>query len=372
MIVYIIMIVVLVAALLIMYFAMRSQSERMAQEAELRFKALARETLDQNARTVNDENARQLQSLLTPLRMRLEDFNRSAEATTRDAAASRRSLADQIDRLLKLNLTIGEEARNLSQALRGNNRAQGEWGETMLQTILESAGLKEGLNYRPQLTRTASGEVLRNDEGQMVRPDMVIFLPGSRNIIVDSKTSLSAYVDYCSASTKEAEAEAAKRHIASIRRHIEQLSAKGYTKSVENAADQILMFIPNDAALILALDRDPSLLNFATQRKISLVTPTQLMSTVMLIAELWRKDTQDRNAAETAKLGGLLYDSVAQFLKDMKNVERNLDAAKTAYLSATARLTDGPRSIVARAERLREMGAKNTRTITDDFATKTP
>lgn len=341
--------------------------DRQLQIAQQQYRILANESLEKNVRSLQETNTTQLNSLLSPLRMRIEDFNRSIAQNHTDATASRRSLADQIRNLTELNLSIGNEARNLAGALRGNTRVQGRWGETLLETLLEKAGLKKGVNFDTQVTRDASGQTLRDEQGRAMRPDMVVLLPDERCIIIDSKTSLSAYLDYCEAETPEVRQEALKRHTQSVRKHVDELSAKGYLSGYKGAVEQILMFIPNDAAMIAALEGDGSLIEYAADRKISIVSPTQLMSVLMLVAQIWRKENQDRNAAEIAKLGGLLYDSVESFLKDFQGIETSLKKATDSYHSAMGKLTTGPRSLVSRAERMKQMGAKTSKTIPTPF-----
>lgn len=344
---------------LLFYF--KSQIKRISEESERNFKLMAAESLDRNARNIQQSNADQLQSILTPLKMRIEDFNREISKSNTDSEASRRSLSDQIERLTHLNLTIGEEARSLASALRGNNRVQGLWGETILQTLLERAGLKKGVNFDTQVTRDASGSAMRDEDGKAIRPDLIIYLPDSRNLVVDSKTSLSAYLDICEAYGEKESTEAIKRHIISVRKHIDELAARNYPKTVENSAEQVLMFIPNDGALIAAVDNDNSLVTYALDRKIVLVSPSQILGLVMLVAQIWRKDAQDKNAAEIARLGGLLYDSAKDFLSDLEGIDKSLNAARRSYDAAVSRLTNGSRSLMSRAERLRDLGAKTSR-----------
>ena len=320
---------------LLLYF--RSRMAAMGKESEQSFRIMAAESLERNARTLQQNNAEQLVSILSPLRMRIEDFNREMEKS------------------------YTEEARNLSSALRGNNRVQGQWGETVLESLLERAGLKKGINFDTQVTRDSEGNSLRDDDGRFLRPDMVIFLPDNRNIIVDSKTSLSGYLDFCEAVSDIEAKDAMKRHLLSIRRHIDELAAKKYHKTIENSAELVLMFIPNDGAMISAIDNDDAIVSYALDRKIALVSPSQIMSVIMLVAQIWRKEAQDRNATEIARLGGLLYDSAKDFLSDLQSIEKNLAAAHRSYESALSRLTSGSRSFLARAERLRDLGAKTSR-----------
>lgn len=357
--------VLLTVAMAVMLLLFRSQIKKISELSERSFKLMANESLDRNARTLQQSNADQLSSILSPLRMRIEDFNREIAKSHTDAEASRRSLSDQIDRLTKLNITIGEEARNLSSALRGNNRVQGQWGETLLESLLERAGLKKGVNFETQVTRNTAGNALRDEDGRSLRPDMVIYLPDNRNIVVDAKTSLSGYLDFCEASSESVAKEAIRRHVTSVKKHIDELADRNYTKAVENSAEQVLMFIPNDGALLAAVDTDREIVAYALDRKIVLVSPSQIMGVVMLVSQVWRKEAQDRNAAEIARLGGLLYDSAKDFITDLQNVEKSLDSARKNYENAMRRLTAGSRSFIARAERLRDLGAKTSKKLPD-------
>lgn len=356
----IICIILLIAAIgLLLYF--RAHITRIGKEAETNFERIAGESLERNSQSIRQTNADLMHSLLTPLRMRIEDFNREVSKSNTNSEASRRSLSDQIERLTRLNLSIGQEARNLSTALRGNTRVQGQWGETVLESLLERAGLKKGINFDTQVTRDTAGNSLRDEIGRHIRPDLIIFLPEGRNLIVDSKASLTAYLDYCDAATDKEASEALKRHVTSVRKHIEELSAKNYPKTVADSAEQVLMFIPNDGAMITAVDNDNSLVTYALDRGIVLVSPSQIMGLVMLISQIWRKEAQDRNAAEIARLGGLLYDSAKDFINDLQGVEKGLNTARKSYEAAYSRLANGSRSFIARAERLRDLGAKTSR-----------
>lgn len=315
---------------------------------------------------LRQENIRQIDAVLSPLRTKIEDFSKNVRDSHIDATASRRSLSDQIERLMRLNASIGEEARNLAGALKGNSKIQGDWGETMLETILEREGLRKGINYDTQVTRDASGKVLRDEEGSVRRPDMVVYLPGDRSLIIDSKTSLSAYIDYYNASDPETAASLAKKHADSVRRHIDELSRVQYPKLVKGSAEYVVMFIPNDGAFMAATAADSGLWEYASRKKIVLASPSHLMAIVQLTSQLWREENQRTNAAEIARVAGLLYDKVAAFVADMKMVEKNINAAEAAYRNAYSKLTGGSQSVISRAERLRNLGAKVSKRISDD------
>lgn len=344
---------ILIIGALIMTIIFKSQIEKLNRNS------------DTHIENLRNQNAEQLNNLLTPLRMRLEDFNKIAEATHRDSVAERRSLSDQIQRLTSLNIAVGEEARNLAQALKGNNRITGRWGEIILESILDHAGLKNGINYTIQATKSNSGETLRNVDGTTIRPDLIIHLPDKRSIIIDSKASMTAYLDYTAAKSPDEEADAIKRLTISIKRHIESLAKKEYAKNIENASPNVMMFIPNDAAMILAINADNSISKFAAERNISLVSPSMLMATIGIIAEIWRKESQDRNALEIARLGGLLYDSVAKFTSELIEVEKRINMAQQSLSNAIRTLNSSPQSVLYRAKRLEEMGAKISKKISD-------
>lgn len=339
------------------------QIQQMNASAQQQFKILAAESLEKNAASQRSANADQLSALLSPLRIRLEDLNKNLQDNSSISEASRKSLSDQIERLTRLNLSIGEEARNLTSALRGNNRVQGQWGESLLVTILERAGMSEGKHFQTQVTRDDSGETLRNEDGKFIRPDLLLKLPANRFIVIDSKASLSAYLDFCDSTSEDNQAACARRHVMSVKKHVDELAAKKYSRSVPGAVEQVLMFIPNDGALIAALNADPTILEYSLARKITIVSPASLLSVIQIVDELWRRDDQDRNAKEIARIGGLLYDSVAAFLKDFQQIDRSISAAKNAYESALQRLNQGPRSVVARAERLSHLGVPTSRPL---------
>ncbi len=384
---YIPLIIILTVTLLILIFIIRNQQSKSAKSIkemhnltqiikdlqrnnemmEDRFKVIASDSLDRNANYIKESTSSELEKLLSPLKIRIEDFNNIMQRSYNDASASRKSLSDQLEHLTRLNLTIGEDARNLASALKGNNRIQGKWGESVLERLLENAGLLPGINYETQVTRTSEGTSLHNDSGARLRPDIIIHLPQSREIIVDAKTSLSSYIDFCEADSSGKQQEAIRKHVTSIKRHIDELAAKNYSKSITNALEQVLMFIPNDGAMILAIDNDSNLLTYASSRKITLVSPSQITGILMIVNQLWRKDNQDRNAAEIARLGGLLYDSITSFVKDMHSIEDYLKKATDSYDSAFSKLITGQRSVIARAEKLKNLGARTTKSLPDDM-----
>lgn len=348
-----------------MVLELKRELEQLRKDSALQFQALASDSLGHSSMQLRQENQRQLDALLSPLRERIDSFSKIVRDSHIDSMSSQRSLNDQIERLARLNTIISEDARSLSQALRGDHKLQGEWGETVLETMLEREGLRRGVNFDIQLTRDSSGQPLRGEGGGLLRPDVVVYLPGGNCIIIDSKVSLSAYLDYCSASNPEMEKKAAARHLESVRRHIDELSSKKYQKVVKGAAEQVLMFIPNDGAFLAAMKFSHDLTDYAAKRDVVIVSPAHLLSVIHLVSQLWREERQQANAAEIAKMAGNLYDKVAAFASDLQNIERHLESAQSSYRGAYSKLVEGNQSVIRRAEKLRDLGARTTKRINE-------
>ncbi len=336
-------------------------------QMRLQFKALSEESFRLQSQDFRQLNGEQINSLLQPLKERLEEFNRACTDAYVKENAARQSLSDHIDRLVEINQTIGEDAKNLTSALRNNSQMQGRWGEVILETLLERGGLKEGINYKSQLTRDDEMGLLRDETThRMLRPDIVVFLPGEKCLIIDSKVSLNAYVDYCSCSDEKDKAEYGRRHVESVKRHIKELSDKHYPRAVRNSVDQVIMFVPNEGAFLAALNLDNSLWDYAFERKVVIVSPTHLFSVIHLINHLWQLETRNRNVDEVAKLGGLIYDSVASLMKEFSSIEKNLRQAQDSWSNCQSIITKGPRSLTRRTERLREMGVPIKRRLSPE------
>lgn len=318
-----------------------------------------------NAEAVKEANNDSLAHLLAPLKMRLEDFNRVIVESNSETKATRVTLGDQIDRLVRLNISVGEDARKLAAALRGNTTYLGRWGEAVLENILQKAGLSEGFGYISQASLDSEGNRLVNPEGKSIRPDFLINLPGERVVVIDSKASLSNYLKYTEAATEAEMAENLSRHVISIKRHIDELSRKRYASTIKGSLQQVLMFIPNDHALLTAIKSDPDLYEYAYNRNISLVSPVFIVPVLQLVNQMWLNENQDRNRMEIAKLGGLLYESVVAFTSELEGIRKGLDVARIAYDRALDKLSNGSRSVTARAERLRTLGIKTSRTISE-------
>ncbi len=345
---------------------LEARDEDLMLRQESQFKAYAEESLRLHSSQLRETNSQQMSALLAPMRQRLEEFNRACQESYVSENATMRSLADRIDMLAELNSSIGKEARNLTAALRGNSGKQGRWGEVILETLLQKAGFKEGINFSTQLTRDSSGGVIRNAEsGAGLRPDVVVYLPEDRCVIIDSKVSLTAYLEYCDAEDDKLRSEAAKRHCDSVKRHVDELARAQYQREVKGASEHVLMFIPNEAAFLAAVGMRPELWDYASDRKVAIVSPAHLFSVLQLIEQLWSVEKRNLNSAKIARQGGLLYDRGAGFIDELEKLGKNLDNAQTAYMNCRNKLAGSPKSVVSTAERLRELGAKSSKKISE-------
>ena len=343
----------------------RQWEERITQldsATRLAFKSLSQDS----AAFLKGENADQMNTVLAPLRQRLVELTVLIQRVQTDAASSRESLRERIDLLAEQNRSIGEEAKSLATALRGNSKVQGDWGETILQTILEKAGLQEGVNFRAQPGSDASGNAFRDSNGRLQRPDFIIDLPNGRRIIVDSKVSLTDYVEYCDAKDENDRNKYGKRHVDSVKKHVKELGDKQYQKAMPGVMEHVLMFIPNEGAYLCACSLDPELWKYAADQRVVIVSPAHLLSAVHIIGQLWREERQDRNAAEIARIAGLLYDSFVSLAGKMNDIGNAIEKTRTAYWETGNMLDDkNSKSLTRRAQRLKELGAKTTKSLED-------
>ncbi len=331
----------------------------------LEFRDVASETLQQATRNLRETNSEYLGSVLTPLKTQIESFSSAVRESYVNDNATRKSLSDQIDNLMRLNVSIGEEARNLSSALKGNTRVQGQWGEAVLESLLESVGLIKNVNFFTQ-TGIKSDDISHAGK----RPDVVVLLPDDHRLIIDSKVSLTAYMEFVGANSIEERMRAGKKHLESVKRHIDELCGKEYHSCVENALEHVLMFIPNEGAFFAALELDSDINKYAFDRKVVIVSPTHLYSIIQLVTQLWRQENQNKNAENIAKLGGLLYDKFVAFVSEIENMGSQLELSRRAYDRCLNHLTSGPTSLVNRAERLRQLGAKTNKRISKNLLTE--
>lgn len=336
------------------------QEELVNMRAELNkdFQVLANQILEEKTQRFTNSNRENMEAILKPLNERLVEFKNKVEETYDKESKQRFSLEERIRELVALNNQISEDANNLTKALKGSNKIQGNWGEMILESILEKSGLKRGEEYYTQETlRDEYGNVLKNNEGNRMQPDVVVEYPGGRKIIIDSKVSLSAYVKYVETDSDDERVKAEKEHLVSVRQHIDELSKKAYQDYIESL-DFVMMFIPNEPAYILAMQLDSTLWDYAYRKRILLINPTNLIASLKVVADLWKREYQSRNALEIAKRGAALYDKFAGFVETLQDVGKNIERTQKSYDKAFSQLKDGNGNLIRQAEMLKELGVK--------------
>jgi DNA recombination protein RmuC len=336
----------------------RIESLNEAKEAlTSQFKNLANEILEDKSKRFTEQNAASLDALLKPLQTKLTEFKEQVNNSYGNEARERFALKSEIERLANLNLRMSDETRSLTQALKGDSKVQGNWGELVLESILESSGLRKGEEYVVQDSHTQT-------DGSRLQPDVVIKLPEGRSLVVDSKVSITAYARHAETTDPDTAARELAAHIQSLRQHIQGLSSKNYSSLYGvGSVDFVLMFVPIEPAFLLALKTAPNLYQEALAKNIVLVCPSTLMATLRTVAHLWRQDHQNRNALEIAKQCGSLYDKFVGFVDDLEKLGQRLDQAQTSYHDAFNKLKTGKGNLIRSAEKVRELGVKPSKNL---------
>ena len=298
-----------------------------------------------------------MSELLNPLKERIHLFEEKVEKSSKENNAWNATLKEQIAGLKELNLQITHEAERLTKALKGDSKIQGDWGEIQLERILEKAGLEKEVHF------TTQGSI-RDEEGNLKRPDFIVNLPEDKHLIIDSKVSLTAYERLVGEESEDKQAIYLKQHLTSIRDKIKDLSEKNYQDLYGlNAPDYVMMFIPVEPAFHLAVQQDDTLYSYALEKNIILVTTSTLLAVMRTVAFIWRQDNQNKHVMEIARVGGTLYDKFEGFTQDLIKVGNSLDTTKKSYQDAMNKLTEGKGNLVSQTERLKELGAKAKKSI---------
>ena len=336
----------------------RLESLNEAKEAlTAQFKNLANDILEDKSKRFVEQNATSLDALLKPLQTKLTEFKEQVSTSYQNEARERFALKTEIERLSNLNLRMSDETRSLTQALKGDSKVQGNWGELVLESILESSGLRKGEEFVVQDSHTQA-------DGSRLQPDVVIHLPEGRHLVVDSKVSITAYARYTEALTPEIGQAELNLHIQSIRQHMQGLSNKNYSALHGlGAIDFVLMFIPIEPAFIAAMKAAPNLQDEALAKNIVLVCPSTLMATLRTVAHLWRQDQQNRNALEISRQCGALYDKFVGFVEDLQKLGQRLEQAQSSYHDAFGKLKSGKGNLIRAAEKVRALGVKPSKLI---------
>ena len=336
----------------------RIESLNEAKEAlTIQFKNLANDILDDKTRRFTEQNALSIDALLKPLQTKLTEFKEQVSTSYANESRERFALKNEIERLSALNVKMSDETRSLTQALKGDSKVQGNWGELVLESILESSGLRKGEEYLVQDSHTQV-------DGSRLQPDIVVRLPEGRHLVVDSKVSITAYARHAESLDADTAQIELNAHIQSLRQHIQGLSSKNYSSLYGvGSVDFVLMFIPIEPAFLLALKSAPNLYQEALAKNIVLVCPSTLMATLRTVAHLWRQDHQNKNALEIARQCGALYDKFVGFIDDMEKLGQRIDQAQTSYHDAFNKLKTGKGNLIRTAERVRELGVKPSKTL---------
>ncbi|OHX17625.1 recombinase RmuC [Chromobacterium amazonense] len=326
------------------------------------FKALAGDILEEKSKRFTEQNQQNLGALLTPLHERIQNFGKLVQDTYDKDSKERLTLEAELKRLHELNTRLGDDAVALTNALTGaSSKAQGTWGEMVLEKVLETSGLTKDREYRVQVSDTLETE----DGSKRYQPDVVIDLPEGKQLVVDSKVSLNAYVRYTAADSDAAREAELKGHIAAIRAHIRALSEKRYQDLYKlNTLDFVFMFIPVEPAYLLAVQHDMSLFNEAFERRIMIVGPSTLLATLRTVASIWRYEYQNQNAQEIARQGGAMYDKFVGFVGNMEKLGKQLDAGRDTFADAMKQLSSGRGNLMTSAEKLRKLGIRNNKQLT--------
>lgn len=325
------------------------------------FENLANRIMEEKSKKFTEQNKLNIGEVLNPLREQLGDFKKKIEDVYDKETKDRMSLHHEITNLKSLNEQMSKDAINLTKALKGDSKKRGNWGEVILERVLEDSGLKNGREYETQGS-------YRDEDGKLYYPDVVVHLPDNKDVVIDSKVSLNAYESYCSSEDDSERKQALNEHIGSIRNHIAGLKGKSYADLVKvNSLDVILMFVPIEPALMLAFEHDETLFQDAFKNGIFLVSPSTLTMNLRIIHNMWRYEYQNRNAQEIAKSAGDMYDKLVGFVEALEDVGDKLDKAQSSYKTAHNRLTEGKGNLVKRAEDMRKLGLQTNKKLANEL-----
>ncbi len=344
------------------------QREKAEAEMEKRFKAIASEVLNLQSANMREQQESRLGLILQPLREELDGFRKSITDNYNEESRQRFSLTEHIKRLIETNNSIGTEAKELARALRGSSKIQGDWGEMILESILDKSGLRRGEEYEVQATTDAEGKTLTNEDGARLRPDVVLHYPNQGDVIIDSKVSLKDYADYVNADDEMTRIAAIDKHVKSVRKHIRELRDKRYqdyvgAKTDTRTMDFVMMFIPNEGAYMSALHADPGLWQEGLESRVLIVSPTHLVSVLSMIRQMWNENRQNHNAIEIAEAAGRMYDKFCGFVSDMDKLKKGIENIDKTYTEAMGKLCQGRGNLIRRAEELKNLGAKASKQL---------
>ncbi len=335
--------------------------QEIQQKFQLEFQNVANKLLDEKSQKFVETNRTNLDILLNPLKENIKAFEEKVDKVYKAESDERNVLRGEITKLMELNKQIGEDATNLTKALKGDSKKQGNWGEVVLERVLERSGLVKGQEYRIQASLTAA-------DGTRFQPDVIIDLPDNKHIIIDSKVSLLAYERLVNAETEDERKFHSRAHVESIRSHINGLSAKNYHSLQQiDSPDFVLLFVPIESSFSFAVQIDAELFSDAWDKRVVIVSPSTLLATLRTIASMWKQERQNRNVLEIARLSGTLYDKFVGFVGDMEGIGKNIKLSQNAYDNAFNKLTDGNGNLTKTAEKIKSLGAKANKQLDQKY-----
>ncbi|AQS36385.1 hypothetical protein Sps_01216 [Shewanella psychrophila] len=324
---------------------------------KIQFENLANKIFEERSEKLQNQSSQHLDAVLSPFKQQLEGFRKQVQESYSIEQSERSAFKHQLESLKTLNQQMSQDAVNLTRALKGDNKQQGNWGEVILDRVLQESGLREGHEYDTQTD-------LKNDDGKRFKPDVIVHLPENKDVVIDAKMSLVAYERYFNSDDEAIKAQALKDHVLSIRGHIKGLSQKDYQKLHGlTSLDYVLMFIPLEPAFLLALEHDPSLVNYALELNIMLVSPTNLLVALRTINNIWRYEYQNQNSQRIAKQAGKIYDKLCGYIEDMEKLGRAIEGAEKSYANAMNKLTNGKGNLVRQAHQMQQLGVDTSKKI---------
>jgi DNA recombination protein RmuC len=335
----------------------KGEIEELQQKFTKEFENLANRIFEEKGNKFTEQNREKLSEILNPLKDKIADFEKKVEESSKESIRGNASLKEQLQMLKDLNQQVTQEAKNLTEALKGQSKTQGNWGEFILESLLEKSGLVKGREYSVQ-------ESITSESGRRFQPDVIIKLPDDKSLVIDSKVSLVGYEKFVSSESETDKQLALREHLNSIRSHIKNLNGKNYQNLYKlESLDFVLMFMPIEPAFALAVQNDPPLFSDAFEMNIVIVSPSTLLATLRTIASIWRQENQNKNALEIARQSGALYDKFVGFVDDLVIIGKKIDDSKNSYVDAMKKLTDGSGNLVRRAEKLKQLGAKASKNL---------
>jgi DNA recombination protein RmuC len=339
----------------------KKEVEELNNRFKIEFENLANKILEEKTGKFTEQNKKNLDEILNPLKDKIQQFEKKVDETHKKDIEDRASIQERIKNLVETSNQISEDAKNLTKALKGDSKTQGNWGELILENILERSGLVKDREYFVQ-------QSFKDETGSRFQPDVIVKYPGDRSVVIDSKVSLTAYEKFVASEDTEEQQKRLNEHLISIKNHIKELNEKSYQDLYAlKSLDFVMMFIPIEPSYLVAIQQDPDLWNYAYEKRILLISPTNLIAALKMIASIWRQEYQGQHVLEIAQQSGALYDKFVGFIEDLQEIGNKLESTKKAYEGAMNKISTGKGNLISRAEKIKELGAKTKKELPKDL-----